>query len=682
MAFVKVDLDKLNDCIVSLGEIEEDISGSLKKFSGARELKVDTKSSSIVAYGMKVILDEFGNPVYDEYGHPKKTSYLKYDYTRQANAYNNAAQDVYNLSNSIKKEVSDSISKVVEALKEILKKLNDFDTQDGLDLSSYLGENAGFNYEFLKHNPGSYGSSGTYSNQDKLVDYLYYYFDNKNDMEGLDILNRFIGEGGDINKIYDQYKDDMNFLSDLNHNSILFGAMGVVGEGIGDFFTDGNTHRDDGPINYDIDEVIELLPDFVIEAGKKKHDECIKGAGVGIIGKFGEKIIDKIEEAITDRDDVSSSDITDSISKNSIGSIVGSAGLAIKTASSKAEEKTGNKTGASTGTVGKKVGSTETSKPAPQQSKPTPQQSKPAPKPTTPNPGGNINTPKPEEPPKNNYVTEVEKPVEPPKQENVETTIPEKEGSNETNASIDISDNKQEHSPSNETGHESTETPKSDNKTLSDKLGDNLDSILSDNKGTVGAGVGAAGLVGSSILGGGGVASVPTPTPLPGVTPGLGSGANNSIIPDANVNMPSILGGVTNNENQIINNKPSTVYGDSKEIIQSKDDGKTFGKGNGNYNYGTSKKDDDNNKALEEKVEVQEQGLVSGEVLEWTEEEKKARKIATGVTASSLLLDLALKSLNIISIVSFILVLILIILLYTSFRYVSKKKGKRELEIV
>ena len=150
MAIIKFDSEKADALIKDLTQISSDIESNLGKVytnTYGKEINLNDSRLKVYAYRDKVIemVQEDGTVVEETI----KEQYLKNDYVANARAYNQHVRNMYRKSKTAKTNATKAIESVVNSLKEIKNLINEFETEQGLTLARSLEDVGQFDFNFL-----------------------------------------------------------------------------------------------------------------------------------------------------------------------------------------------------------------------------------------------------------------------------------------------------------------------------------------------------------------------------------------------------------------------------------------------------------------------------------------------------------------------------------------------------
>ena len=150
MAYVKIDKELDTSLKKDLTTINNDIASKFDTIvSTSSGMAVNLKSEKIIKY-KEVPVEE---------GSEETKTIVVYNYTRNARAYNTAADAIELRAAEIKKKVTKDISSVIKALNKVETKIDGFEVQDNfskpLTFESVLENYVGYDFSFLS----KYGSS-------------------------------------------------------------------------------------------------------------------------------------------------------------------------------------------------------------------------------------------------------------------------------------------------------------------------------------------------------------------------------------------------------------------------------------------------------------------------------------------------------------------------------------------
>lgn len=150
MAVIKFDSEKADTLIKDLTQISSDIESNLGKVytnTYGKEINLNDSRLKVYAFRDKVIemVQEDGTVVEETI----REQYLKNDYVSNARAYNQHVRNMYRKSNTAKTNATKAIESVVNSLKEIKNLINEFETEQGLTLAKSLEDVGSFDFNFL-----------------------------------------------------------------------------------------------------------------------------------------------------------------------------------------------------------------------------------------------------------------------------------------------------------------------------------------------------------------------------------------------------------------------------------------------------------------------------------------------------------------------------------------------------
>lgn len=157
MAIIKFDSEKADALIRDLKKISSDIESNMGKVytnSYGKEINLNDSRLKVYAYRNKTIdVTQDDGTVVQEI---VKEKYLKHNYVANARAYNQHVRNIYKKSNSAKTKATQSIESVINSLNKIKSLISEFETESTLRLSSSLDDVGQFNFNFLS----AYGPMG------------------------------------------------------------------------------------------------------------------------------------------------------------------------------------------------------------------------------------------------------------------------------------------------------------------------------------------------------------------------------------------------------------------------------------------------------------------------------------------------------------------------------------------
>ena len=158
MAIIKFDSEKADALIRDLKKISSDIESNMGKVytnSFGKEINLSDSRLKVYAYRNKTI-DVYNEEDGTTTQEIVRERYLKHDFVSNARAYNQHVRNLYKRSNSAKTKATQSIERIINSLNKIKSLISEFETEQGLRLSSSLDDVGTFDFNFLS----AYGPMG------------------------------------------------------------------------------------------------------------------------------------------------------------------------------------------------------------------------------------------------------------------------------------------------------------------------------------------------------------------------------------------------------------------------------------------------------------------------------------------------------------------------------------------
>lgn len=157
MTIIKFDSEKADALIRDLTKISSDIESNLGKVytnSYGKEISLSDTRLKVYAYRDKLIdiVQEDGSVIQETI----KEKYLKNNFVANARAYNQHIRNLYKRSSNAKTKATQSIESVINSLNKIKALISEFETEHSLRLSSSLDDVGQFDFNFLS----AYGPMG------------------------------------------------------------------------------------------------------------------------------------------------------------------------------------------------------------------------------------------------------------------------------------------------------------------------------------------------------------------------------------------------------------------------------------------------------------------------------------------------------------------------------------------
>ncbi len=157
MAVIKFDSEKADALIRDLKKISSDIDSNMRKVysnSYGKEINLNDSRLKVYDYRNKTVdVEQEDGTIVQEV---KRERYLKHNFVANARTYNQHVRNLYKKSNSAKKKASKSIESVINSLNKIKALISEFETEQNLRLTNNMDGVGQFDFNFLS----AYGPMG------------------------------------------------------------------------------------------------------------------------------------------------------------------------------------------------------------------------------------------------------------------------------------------------------------------------------------------------------------------------------------------------------------------------------------------------------------------------------------------------------------------------------------------
>ncbi len=157
MAIIKFDSEKADALIKELQKISSDIDsnmGKVRRNSYGKEINLNDSRLKVYAYRNKTVdvVQEDGTVIQEV----KRERYLKHNYVSNARTFNQHVRNLYKRSDTAKTKATKSIESVINSLNKVKSLVSEFETEQGLRLSNNMDGVGQFDFNFLS----AYGPMG------------------------------------------------------------------------------------------------------------------------------------------------------------------------------------------------------------------------------------------------------------------------------------------------------------------------------------------------------------------------------------------------------------------------------------------------------------------------------------------------------------------------------------------